>query len=84
VYATEVVHTLQKAGIRAEIDVSNSKINYKVREHSNQKIPFILAVGGREMEDRTVAIRRLGSDAQETVALDKATEMLLKEAAMPA
>jgi threonyl-tRNA synthetase len=83
VYATEVVHTLQKAGIRAEIDVSNSKINYKVREHSNQKIPFILAVGGREMEERTVAIRRLGSEAQETVALDKATQMLLKEAAMP-
>jgi len=83
IYATEVLHTLQKAGIRAEIDVSNSKINYKVREHSNLKVPFILAVGGREAEERTVAIRRLGSDAQETVALDKATEMLLKEAAMP-
>lgn len=83
VYATEVLHTLQKAGIRAEIDVSNSKINYKVREHSNQKIPFILAVGGREMEERTVAIRRLGSEAQETVALDKAVQMLLKEATMP-
>lgn len=83
VYATQVVHTLQKAGIRAQIDVSANKINYKVREHSLQKIPFVLAVGGREAEERTVAIRRLGSDKQEILALDKATELLLKESQMP-
>ncbi|MCM2560561.1 threonine--tRNA ligase [Lutimaribacter sp. EGI FJ00015] len=59
-YVAEVVEALQKAGIRAEADIRNEKINYKVREHSVGKVPVILAVGHREVEDRTVSVRRLG------------------------
>ena len=59
-YAEEVVAALRAAGLRAEADLRNEKINYKVREHSLAKVPVILAVGGREVEERTVSVRRLG------------------------
>ena len=59
-YAEEVVAALRAAGLRAEADLRNEKINYKVREHSLAKVPVILAVGHREVEDRTVSLRRLG------------------------
>ena len=81
-YAEEVCATAQAAGLRAECDIRNEKIGYKIREHSTAKIPFILAVGGREAEARSVAVRRLGSDGQEILGLEAAMEML-KEAAMP-
>ena len=81
-YAEEVCAAAQAAGLRAESDIRNEKIGYKIREHSTAKIPFILAVGGREAEARSVAVRRLGSDGQEILGLDAAMEML-KEAAMP-
>ena len=81
-YAQEVCEAARAAGLRAECDVRNEKIGYKIREHSTAKVPFILAVGGREAEARTVAIRRLGSDGQEVLALDAAMEML-SEAATP-
>ena len=59
-YATDVVAQLNAAGVRAEADLRNEKINYKVREHSLGKVPIILAVGAREVEDGTVTVRRLG------------------------
>ena len=60
----------------------NEKIGYKIREHSTAKVPFILAVGGREAEARTVAIRQLGSDGQQVQDLDEAVSML-RDAAIP-
>ncbi len=82
-YAVEVYEALKAAGIRAETDLRNEKINYKVREHSLAKVPAILVVGGREQENKTVAIRRLGSDKQEVVALEEAVARLNREAAGP-
>jgi len=59
-YAETVAGRLRDAGLRAEIDCRNEKISYKVREHSVQKVPVLLAVGQREVEEQTVAMRRLG------------------------
>lgn len=63
-YAEKIHQELHAAGIRTEIDLRNEKINYKVREHSLQKVPFLYVVGAREAEEGTVAIRRLGSQEQ--------------------
>ncbi len=84
IYAHEVCAKLTKTGLRVSADTSNNKINYKVRDHSLQKVPFIIAVGAREMEQETVAIRRLGSDKQEVLPLTDAIVLLNKEAASPA
>ncbi len=62
-YAGEVLAALQAAGLRAEADLTNEKINYKIREHSLAKIPVLLVVGRREAETRSVAMRRLGAGA---------------------
>jgi threonyl-tRNA synthetase len=83
-FAREAVAALKAAGLRADLDLRNEKINYKVREHSVGKVPVILVVGRREAEERTVAIRRLGSQAQEILALDRAVATLAQEAAPPA
>jgi threonyl-tRNA synthetase len=82
-YAGEVVVTLKAAGLRAEVDLRNEKINYKVREHSLAKVPAMLVVGAREAKDKTVAIRRLGGEVQEILALDAATARLKEEAEGP-
>ncbi len=82
-YARVVLEKLEAAGLRAEADLRNEKINYKVREHSVKKVPTILVVGKREADDGTVALRRLGGKAQEILALDNAISMLTTEAAMP-
>ncbi len=82
-YADEVTKTLRDAGLRVTTDKRAEKINYKVREHSLQKVPFILAVGGREAEQKTVALRRLGSDKQEVLPLDGAVQSLVKECSRP-
>ncbi len=82
-YAKTVAAALKAAGLRVETDFRNEKINYKVREHSHAKIPAILVVGGRESENNTVAIRRLGSQKQEVLALDEAVASLRQEAAGP-
>ncbi len=82
-YARDVAAALKAKGIRAELDLRNEKINYKVREHSLAKVPVILAVGGREAQDQTVSMRRLGSQSQETLALEAAVNMLATEGAMP-
>ena len=82
-YAEEVVAVLRAAGVRCEADLRNEKINYKIREHSHAKVPAILVVGGREAENRAVAMRRLGGKDQEIVALEEAVDRLSKEALGP-
>ena len=82
-YAEQVHTAALAAGLRTEIDTRNEKIGYKIREHSTAKVPFILAVGGREAEAGTVALRRLGSDKQENISLDEAMVMLADEAMAP-
>jgi threonyl-tRNA synthetase len=83
-YVHEVVAALKKAGIRAEADVRNEKINYKVREHSVGKVPVILAIGMQEVEARTVSVRRLGENRTETITLDQAIATFGFEALPPA
>ncbi len=83
-YAIEVRNALDAAGIRAELDIRNEKINYKVREHSLAKVPAMLVVGQREIEDRKVALRRLGGKDQEFLALDDAIARLTQECKSPA
>ena len=78
-YAVELVNELRKAGIEAESDLRNEKIGYKVREHSLAKIPVIMAVGKREVEEDTVAIRRLGTKGQKTAPRAAAIAALLNE-----
>jgi threonyl-tRNA synthetase len=75
----DVVSQLRNAGINAEADLRNEKISYKVREHSVAKIPVLMAVGQREVEEKTVAIRRLGSKQQQVVELGQAIEQLSEE-----
>ena len=80
-YATEVAAKLNAAGLRAELDLRNEKINYKVREHSLAKIPAIIALGKREVAENTVALRRLGQQGQITLPLVQAVAELRDEAA---
>ena len=82
-YAKEVADALDRAGLKVETDLRNEKINYKVREHSLAKIPVIAVVGAKEQENRTVTVRRLGSEKQEVVSLDEFVEALKAEAQMP-
>jgi len=82
-YANKVLAAVRRAGLRADIDLRNEKINYKVREHSLAKIPALLVVGKKEAENRTVSIRRLGSDKQQVVPLDQAIAALVDEATAP-
>tara|TARA_B100000925_G_scaffold150753_1_gene113136 strand:+ start:777 stop:2690 length:1914 start_codon:yes stop_codon:yes gene_type:complete len=82
-YACKVLEECKKVGLRAATDTRNEKINYKIREHSNAKIPVILVVGTKEQENETVAMRRLGGKSQEILALDDAVNTLLKESAPP-
>ena len=79
-YADEVARELRAAGLRAETDTRNEKISYKVREHSVEKVPVLLAVGQREVDERNVAMRRLGSKQQRVVALAEAVAELTEEA----
>ena len=78
-YAAEIVAALRASGLRADADLRNEKISYKVREHSVAKVPVLFAVGQREVEDRSVAIRRLGSKKQEVLGLDDAIAALRAE-----
>jgi threonyl-tRNA synthetase len=82
-YVREVVAALTRAGVRAEADMRNEKINYKVREHSVGKVPAILAIGRREVEERTVTLRRLGEKGTRALPLAEAVEMLAAEATPP-
>jgi threonyl-tRNA synthetase len=82
-YGLEVLAACRKAGLKVDADLRNEKISYKVREHSLAKIPVILAVGKKEAAERTVSVRRLGSQAQETMALDALVASLKDEATPP-
>jgi len=82
-YALEVVGALKAAGIQAEADLRNEKINYKVREHSLSKVPVILAVGAREVEKKTVSVRRLGENKTSVTSLDEIVTELAKSATPP-
>ncbi len=83
-YAEEVVRKLRAASIRAETDLRNEKINYKVREHSLAKVPLLLVVGKREAEEGTVAVRRLGSEERQVVmSTTEALDMIAAEAIAP-
>ena len=82
-YANEVASALKKAGLTVKTDLRNEKITYKIREHSVTKTPVIAVVGAKERENRTVTIRRIGSDKQEVIALDALVKALAEEAKMP-
>ncbi|MDE0852343.1 threonine--tRNA ligase [Yoonia sp.] len=82
-YVREIVAALKAAGVRAEADIRNEKINYKVREHSIGKVPAILAIGAREVEDRTVNLRRLGEKQTKVVDLADILSSLKLEATPP-
>jgi threonyl-tRNA synthetase len=82
-YAEKVLAALKSAGLRAEADLRNEKINYKVREHSVAKVPVLFVVGKREAEENTVSVRRLGSQAQEVMALGAAVKAIAAEAEPP-
>ncbi len=82
-YAREVAAACKAAGLRVALDLRNEKINYKVREHSEAKVPALLVVGAREADGRNVALRRLGGKAQEILALDDAVHRLKTEALPP-
>jgi threonyl-tRNA synthetase len=82
-YAMELAAAARKKGLRVELDLRNEKIGYKVREHSLAKVPVIIAVGKREAEERTVSIRRLGSQQQTFLGLDEALAALADEAVAP-
>ena len=82
-YAREVATAFAKAGLTVETDLSNQKINAKVREHSRAHVPVLAVVGRKEAENRTVALRRLGGNAQEVISLEEAVARLSAEATPP-
>ena len=82
VAAKKILEKLQMHGLRSIIDLRNEKINYKVREHSINKIPYILVLGDREIEENTITLRRLGSKEQKTLDVDECIK-LIKEEALP-
>jgi threonyl-tRNA synthetase len=82
-YGREVAEALREAGMAVETDFRNEKINYKVREHSVTKVPVIIVCGRKEAEERTVNIRRLGSQNQTSMSLEEAITSLVDEATPP-
>ena len=70
---------LRKEGIRAEVDLRNEKISYKIREHSSKKVPIIIAIGKSEKSEKTVSIRRIGSSETEILELNEALKQIKKE-----
>ena len=82
-YATKLHENLIGKGIRSEVDVRNEQISYKVREHSLQKVPYILAVGKKEIADESVSVRKLGSDKNEVISVDKFIETIVLESKNP-
>ncbi|HKQ10598.1 MAG TPA: threonine--tRNA ligase [Rhizomicrobium sp.] len=82
-YAGEVVALLKAAGLRVALDIENQTVNYKVRRHSLAKMPNLLVLGRREAENRTVTLRKLGSEKQESLALEAAVSLLAAEAVPP-
>ena len=82
-YASYITERLKQAGLAATADLRNEKITYKIREHSLKKIPVIAVIGEKEKEEKTVTIRRLGLEKQETKNLEELINLLTQEAVMP-
>jgi threonyl-tRNA synthetase len=82
-YAEKVKLLLEKKGLRSIIDLRNEKINYKIREHSVSKIPVLMICGGKEVQNNSITIRRLGEEKQETISLEKAITSLQAESITP-
>jgi threonyl-tRNA synthetase len=82
-YGYEVIKELKSLNMRTEIDARNEKIGYKIREHSNSKIPIIIAIGKKEAEERSVSVRRLGSQETKTIKLDEIKNILQQESKIP-
>ena len=82
-YVKEISEMLRSKNIRCNSDLRNEKISYKVREHSVSKVPIIIAVGKKEVSDRTVSIRRLGSDDTSMLSLDDFTTSVVQESLAP-
>ena len=82
-YAINVKNELIKNGIRADVDLRNEKIGYKIREHSNSKVPIIIAVGKKESQEKTTSVRRIGSSETKTFKLDEIVTTLSKETKSP-
>ena len=82
-YAVSINEKLLENGIRSELDIRNEQISYKVREHSLQKIPFIIAVGKKEVESKSVSVRRIGSDKTESILIDDFINFVVQEAKTP-
>jgi len=82
-YAKKIFEQCLKAGINTEVDLKNQKINYKIREHSLSKVPLLLICGKKEVEDKSITIRRLGSPNQETISLDLAIKQISQKNKLP-
>ena len=82
-YAKEIFEQCMKVGINAEVDLKNQKINYKIREYSLSKVPFLLICGQKEVDDKSVTIRKLGSEKQETLPLDQAIRQISQQNKLP-
>ena len=82
-YAKKIFEQCLKAGINTEVDLKNQKINYKIREHSLSKVPLLLICGKKEVEDKSITIRRLGSLNQETISLDLAIKQISQKNKLP-
>ena len=82
-YGKEVINLLAKNKIRSIIDDRNEKINYKIREHSLSKLPILLICGAKEFKEKSVTIRRLGSEKQEVMKLTEVIKILSEETKMP-
>ena len=82
-YAKKIFEECMKEGINTEVDLKNQKIAYKIREHSLSKVPLLLICGQKEVEKKSVTIRKLGSEKQETIPLDKAVKQLSQKNKFP-
>ena len=82
-YAKKIFEQCMKAGINSEVDLKNQKINYKIREHSLSKVPLLLICGEKEVKNKSVTIRKLGSEQQETLALDSAISKIFRKTKPP-
>jgi threonyl-tRNA synthetase len=82
-YAKKVFEQFTKAGINCEVDLKNHKINYKIREHSLARVPILLICGKKELDTKTITIRRLGFEKQETMKLDKSVQYIISQSKAP-
>ncbi len=82
-YAKKIFEDCNKAGINTEVDLKNQKINYKIREHSLSKVPLLLICGAKEVKDKSVTVRTLGSEKQETQSLDETIKKIVKKKIYP-